>query len=80
MLLNGLLAQVLSDMLQNPQPLSHFNICPKLKVELGPTELIYPAPLSSFDIATATNPNQFGLTDTDLGLTEMGLQTLYFPL
>ena len=68
-----------SDMLQNPQRLSHFHICPKPKVKLGPTDLIYPAPLSSFDIAIARNPNQFGLTDRDLGLTEMGLQTLYFP-
>ena len=66
-------------LLQNPQPLSHFHICPKLKVKLGPTDLIYPAPPSSFDIAIARNPNQFVLTDKDLGLTEMGLQTLYFP-
>ena len=48
-----------------------------------------------FDIATARNPilfgltdrdlglteipSLFGLTDRDLGLTEMGLQTLCFP-
>ena len=57
------LLKVLSDMLQSPQPLSHFHICPKPKVKLGPTDLIYPAPPSSFDIATARNPNQFGLTD-----------------
>ena len=76
----GFLLKVLSDMLQNPQPLSHFHICPKPKSKLGPTDLIYLAPPSSFDIATATNPNQFGFTDRDLGLTEMGLQTLYFPL
>ena len=69
----SLLFHVLSDMLQNPQPLSHFHICPKPKVKLGPTDLIYPAPLSSLDIARARNPNQFGLTDRDLGLTEMGL-------
>ena len=62
-LLNGLLAQMLSDMLQNAQPLSHIHICPKPKVKLGPTDLIYPAPPSSFDIAIARNPNQFGLTD-----------------
>ena len=73
------LLKVLSDMLQSPQPLSHFQICPKPKVKLGPTDLIYPAPLSSFDIATARNPSHFGLTDRDLGLTEMGLQTLCFP-
>ena len=67
------LLKVLSDMLQSPQPLSHIHICPKPKVKLGPTDLIYPAPPSSLDIATATNPSLFGPTDRDLGLTEMGL-------
>ena len=67
------LLKVLSDMLQSPQLLSHFQICPKPKVKLGPTDLIHPAPPSSLDIATARNPNQFGLT-------EMGLQTLCFLL
>ena len=73
------LLKMLSDMLQNPQPLSHIHICPKPKVKVSPTDLIYPAPPSSFDIATAKNPSHFGLTDRDLGLTEMGLQTLCFP-
>ena len=73
------LLQVLSDMLQNPQPLSHTHTCPKPKVKLGPTETFYLAPPSSVDIAIATNPSHFGFTDRDLGLTEMGLQTLYFP-
>ena len=73
------LLKMLSDMLQNPEPLSHIQICPKPKVKLGPTDLIYPAPPSSLDIATATNPSHFGLTDRDFGLTEMGLQTLCFP-
>ena len=73
------LHKMLSYMLQSPQPLSQIQICPKPKVKLGPTDLIYPAPPSSFDKATARNPNQFGLTDRDLGLTEMGLQTLCFP-
>ena len=73
------LLKTLSDMLQSPQPLSHIRICTKPKVKLGPTDLIYPAPPSSLDIATARNPNQFGLTDRDLGLTEMGLQILCFP-
>ena len=54
----GCLLKMLSDMLQSPQPLSHFHICPKPKVKLGPTNLIYPAPPSSFDIATSRNPNQ----------------------
>ena len=48
---------------KSPQPLYHFHICPKPKVKLGPTDLIYPAPPSSLDIATARNPNQFSLTD-----------------
>ena len=67
------LLKVLSDMLQNSQPLSHIHICPKPKFKLGPTEKFYPTPPSSLDIATARNPNQFGLTDSDLGLTEMGM-------
>ena len=57
------LLKMLSDMLQNPQPLSHIQICPKPKVKLGPADLIRPAPPSSLDIATSRNPNQFGLTD-----------------
>ena len=72
----GYLLKILSGMLQNPQPLSHIHICPKPKVKLGPNETLYPAPSSSLDMATATNPSHFGLTDRDLGLTEMGLQTL----
>ena len=67
------LLKMLSDMLQSPQLLSHIQICPKPKVKLGPTDLIYPAPPSSLDIVTATNPSLFGLTDRDHGLTEMGL-------
>jgi hypothetical protein len=67
------LLKILSDMLQSPQPLSHFQICPKPKVKLDPTDLIYPASPSFFDIATARNRNQFGLTDRDLGLTEMAM-------
>ena len=73
------LLKMLSDMLQSPQPISHIHICPKPKVKLGPTNLIHPAPPSSFDIATARNPSLFGLTDRDLDLIEMGLQTLCFP-
>ena len=67
------LLKMLSDMLQSPQLLSHIHICPKPKVKLGPTETFYPAPPSSLDIATAINPSLFGLTNRDLGLTEMGL-------
>ena len=67
------LLKVLSDMLQNPQLLSHIHICPKPKVKLSPTEIFYPAPPSSVDIATTRNPSLFSLTNRDLGLTEMGL-------
>ena len=41
------LLKVLSDMLQSPQPLSHFQICPKPKVKLGPTDSFYLEPPSS---------------------------------
>ena len=72
------LLKMLSDMLQSPQPLSQIQIFPKPKVKLGPTDLIYPAPPSTFDIAIARNPKQFDLTDRYFGLSEMGLQTLCF--
>ena len=71
--LMGYFLEMLSDMLQNPQPLSHIHICPKPKVKFGPTKTFHLAPPSSVDIATARNPSLFGLTDRDLGLTEMGL-------
>ena len=60
------LLKVLSDMLQNPQLLSHIHICPKPKVKLGPTETFYLAPPSLVDIATARNPSLFGLTELGL--------------
>ena len=65
------LLKMLSYMLQSPQPLSHIHICPKPKVKHDPTDLIYLAPPSSFDIATARNPSHFGLINRDLGLTEI---------
>ena len=67
------LLKVLSDMLQNPQLPSHIHIWPKPKVKLGPTDSFYSAPPSLDVIPTATNPRKIGLTDRDLGLTEMGL-------
>ena len=68
------LLKVLSNIAPKPSTTFSFpHICPKPKVKLGPTDLIYPAPPSSFDIAIPRNPNQFGLTDRDLSLTEMGL-------
>ena len=77
--LTASLLKVLSGMLQSPPPLSHIHICPKPKVKLGPTQIFYPAPPSSLDIAIATNPSHFGLTDRDLEITETALQPLYFP-
>ena len=71
--LMSLLLHVLSDMLQNPQLLSHIQKWPKPKAKIGHTDSFYPAPPSSVNIATARNPSLFGLTDRDLGLTEMGL-------
>ena len=67
------LLKMLSDMLQSPPLLSHIHICPPQNIQLSPTDSFYPAPPSSVDIATARNPSLFGLTDRDLGLTEMGL-------
>ena len=66
-------------LLHNPQPLSPSKYVKNPKLQLGPTDSFYPTQLSSYDIATATNPSHFSLTDRDLGLTEMGLQTLCFP-
>ena len=73
------LLKMLSDILQKPSTNFSHPHSTKPKVKLGPTETFYPAPPSSLDIATATNPSHFGLTDRDLGLTEMGLQPLCFP-
>ena len=55
-LLNGLHAQ---SAYYCSKTIGHFlfQICPKLKVKLSPTKMIYPAPPSSFDLATARNPN-----------------------
>ena len=58
---------------KNPQLLYHILIWPKPKAKIGHTDSFYPAPPIPKVIATATNPKQIGLTDRDLGLTEMGL-------
>ena len=73
------LLKVLSDIA--PQPLATFSIqiCPKPKLQLGPISSLYLETPTSYDIATARNPSHFGLTDRDLYLTKMGLQTLCFP-
>ena len=67
------LLKVLSDMLQKPSTTFSYPHMTKPKVKIGPTDSFYPAPPSSDVVATATNPRQIGLTDRDLGLTEMGL-------
>ena len=56
-LLNGLLAQMLSHIApKNPATFST-QICKNPKLQLDPTDSFYPAPPSSYDIATARNPN-----------------------
>ena len=67
------LLKVLSDMLQNPRLLYHIHICPKLKVKLGPTEFSIRRHRVLISQPLPQNPSLFGLTDRDLGLTEMGL-------
>ena len=56
-LLNGLLAQMLSDIA--PKPLTTFSIqiCPNPQLQLVPTDSFHLEPLSSYVIATARNPN-----------------------
>jgi len=56
-LLNGLLAQMLSDIAPQPSTTFSIQIYPKPKVKLDPTDSFYPAPPSSYDIATTRNPN-----------------------
>ena len=46
-LLNGLFAQVLSDSIPKHSTTLSTQICPKPKVQLGPTEISNPAPPSS---------------------------------
>ena len=73
------LLKMLSDMLQKSSTTFSYPHMSQTKSQTRTHETFHPAPPSSFDIATATNPSHFGLTDRDLGLTEMGLQTLCFP-
>ena len=56
-LLNGLLAQMLSDITPKPSATFSIQTCPNPKLKLGPTDSFYPEPPSSFDIAIARNPN-----------------------
>ena len=68
--------KMLSDIAPKPSTTFSFQICQNPKLQLGTTGSFYPAPPSSYDIATSRNPRQFGHTDMDLGLTEMALQML----
>ena len=70
------LLKMLSDMLQKPSTTFSYPHMSQTKSQTRRTEIFYLAPPSSLDIATARNPRQFGHTNTDLGLTEMALQTL----
>ena len=45
------LLKVLSDIAPKPSTTFPLQICPNPKVKLGPTDLIYPVPPSSVDIA-----------------------------
>ena len=56
-LLNGLLAQMHSDIAPKPSATFSIQICQNPKLQLGPTDSSYPAPPSSYDIATTRNPN-----------------------
>ena len=69
------LLKVLSDIAQNPQPLSLSNMS-KTQSQTQPYRFDLFGATKSFDLATGRNPRQFGHTDTDLDLTEMALQTL----
>ena len=56
-LLNGLLAQMLSDIAPNPSTTFSLQICQNPKLQLGPTDSFHPEPPSSYNIATARNPS-----------------------
>ena len=77
-LLNGLLAQMLSDIAPKPSITFSIQICQNPKLQLGLADISHPAPPSSYDIATARNPNSSvsPIRVTSLGLTEMALPTL----
>src|SRR3954470_19078618 len=56
-LLNVFLAQMLSAIAPNPSTTFSFQICQNPKLQLGPIDSFHPEPPSSYDIATARNPN-----------------------
>ena len=57
------LLKVLSDMLQNPQPLSHIHICPKPKCQTRPHRLCLSGATEFHHIQPLPNPSHFGLID-----------------
>ena len=57
-LLNALVAQVLSDISLKSSATFSIQICPNPISKFGPTDSFYSEPLSSFDIAVARNPNK----------------------
>ena len=58
MLLNGIFAQVLSDSTPKPSTTLSNQICPKPTFQLGPTEILYPAPPSLSRLSHCQNPNK----------------------
>ena len=56
-LVNGLLAQMLSDIAPKPSATLSIQVCQNPKFQLGPIDSFYLEPPSSYDIATARNPN-----------------------
>ena len=77
-LLNGLLAQMLSDIAPKPSTTFSIQICQIAKHQLGPTNSCYPAPPSSFDIATARNPNS-SVTPIWIWSHQDGIANSFFP-
>ena len=73
------LLKMRSDMLQNPSTTLSYPHMSQTKSQTRPHRFDLSGATELFDIAIARNPNQSGLSDRDLGLTEMGLQTLCFP-
>ena len=57
-LLDDLVAQVLSDIAPKPSATFSIQICPNPKFQLGPTDISYPEPTSSFGLSHSQNPNK----------------------
>ena len=74
------LLKMLSNMLQKPSTTFSYPHMSQTKSKTRPHRFDLSSAIEFIDIATTTNPSLFGLTDRDLSLTEMGLQTPCFPL